>query len=376
MNVEEQLSDALSARADLVAFDGAAYGAVVARRRRRAAYRGLRPVAAATAFVALAGLGVVLARTGEKQPVTPTTVSQAPIRGIAIKRYRAILFDPADLTKEPRLETLPTDGNVYAVTAVSNGEGFYFASQYTTKCKSALYRFTRSGTTPLPSGLWSNGYVAGLAVTPDERFLAYVTRENHLPGNKVEDCPVGYSVRIRDLLTGEERGWPITVKNFVSGDVTVSPDGRYVVYESDFTRFERIDTRTGEKVVVYDPEGAEVVTSSRGSCSVAAVSYLPTGELAAVGSCRLFGGESVRGVAVYDPVTRRFGRELFRLPATFVATRLDFDGSGRRALLVGREELAPSSYGYDNAVYRWDEGGEPRRVLEGSAEPVLTEPAW
>lgn len=209
-----------------------------------------------------------------------------------------------------------------------------------------------------------------MAVTPDERFLAYVTRRNRISEKQYEKCPVDDSVRIRDLSTGEERGWPIAVDSFVR-DVTVSPDGRYVVYSEAFGRIERIDTRTGEKVVVYDAgKGVSVVTRSSPSCSVRAVSYLPSGELAAAVACQ----ESF--VATYDPVTRRLGRELFRLPPTFKPDRLDFDGTGQHAFLVGREREGSGIWGYDNAVYRWDAGGEPRLALPATAEPGLTEPAW
>lgn len=357
-SLEDALRDALSARATTLTPDPKAYERIVERRRR--APRWSLPIGAIAVTTTVAAIVALAGGVGSHRAAPANT--NAPDRAVVIRDFKAyvVLGGALDTVLAT---TTRQDGNVVAVAAAGDGRNFYIASQYTTKCKSALYRLDgTNGSTAEVAGFWSQGYVTGLAVTPDRRTLVYATSLN-------SDCGTAPSVHLRDLLTGTERVWRGTNQSGFLTDVTVSPDGRHVAYMEDMHVVRRIDTR--QPGPLPENEDSEVRTYG-GHCYTHAPSYLRTGELAVVAVCEPIGpGERRTDVRIFDPARNRLGRVLFTVPRGFDPKYLTFDASGRHAFLTGTSTGVMAN---DGVVYRWDAGATLRRVH--GARPVLTMPVW
>jgi uncharacterized repeat protein (TIGR01451 family) len=119
------------------------------------------------------------------------------------------------------------------------------------------------------SGGFVNPSSSRAAVTPDGRFVAFVSSaENLVPG----DTNLSVDVFVRDRLTGTTERVSVTSRGregnghsgITSETVDISDDGRFVVFDSEATNLAKGDDNANAEVFVHDRLTGETVLISRG----------------------------------------------------------------------------------------------------------------
>jgi hypothetical protein len=334
-------------------------------------HRRVSPFAVALPLVAVLATATTAAafRAGRGEP------RGAPAELAVVADGHVALLETAD-------PTLPPDGigpdywekaTSTAVAALGDGHVYYTAASRGDGCTSELQRVDREPTSTgfAPVGERVDGRVSALAVSPDDRQLAYVA----LVGNDgVCQWPV---LHVRDLRTRRERVWrhgdgptPPRV-----GSLSWAPDGRLAFEASQCCDDEG---RDGIRILGLATPAGDFLdlpvlargtrTSEREVCLLGVPAFRGT-ELVAVHGCGP-GWSGARGfvrVVRVDPATGRIGRTLFALRGGYPDS-LTFDRSGRHALIVTASRGAPPR------LSRWD-GGRSDAAVDLAGLPA-TAAAW
>jgi hypothetical protein len=296
MTVDERIRESLSAELALPDLDvdevdrseRAVRGARARSRQRRS---GLFAVVAVIAAVALVATGVVARRSSREVvrtgPTTPTAVAaDGHLLTLVRSGQGALLVERSAATGriERTLGTLPSGGQVSALSVSDNGQMAYVIVQAPEPCPGTaicLYHGTieRVPLTPSerPIDVLATGRPVTLAVSHDGRTLAWIDG-----GNGTE------SIHLRDLPTGHEQTIPlarITDQGFGvllrASSLSFSSDGRQVavsVTAGSSSAVEILDVDRAVIARVLQPAAAGHVWS-------AAVYRGSTDQLAGVDSC-------------------------------------------------------------------------------------------
>ena len=369
-DIETTLRDALAARGAAVRTDPSAYEAVVARRSRRRLHRWSAASAGLIATITVVG---VIALSGVTAPPPPTAPPTGPA-GAEPKRFAAVVDGL------PGVYLTRTGANVFgvsgdersigAVAAYGDGERFIVSSSAFGRCESTI-RYVEEKDLSSTSGDVKGGSLVGgritdMAVSPDGTRLAYVL-DTDLPGG--EGC--GTTVlRVRDLRTGIERTWTDGMEGMDETFVkwlSWSPDSRHLAYNADICcdgaqGFRILDVTADTASFLVQPlRGASVPDPlGVGHCRLVAPAYRGTsGDLTAVRSC--VRTEETFEVVVVDPATGKVLDSLFTLEGPAQVHKVEFDASGRRALVErGDGEKVTALQRWDGGSTAEDVGGEPR----------------
>lgn len=341
-DLDNDLRDALSARAAAVTHDPGAYAAVVARRARRR--RGWSAFATAgLAATAVAAGGVVATRPPEPA-AQPTPAAPAPAHVAGVYDDVISFSEPDNLRDHVGMR--PAGHRATAVAAAGDGRLFYMASVADEACASTLNRVTvepgHTVNAPVRRGAIL-GEITAMALSPDGARLAYTLRRRI---GRSTTCAAAADLHVRHLATGAERVWragsPPTPADapLRPASLSWSPDGRFV---SLGARHTAVDTAAAGTTL--RAEETAVARFGRRQCLLHDRSYRGrTGQLAGVAICPGLHP----GVYVLDGDVAT--RLLFRTPSEghFVIGEVAFDRSGDHAFLLIR-------HGGERAVlYRWD----------------------